>query len=190
MKWTVHGERQIYDCPWLGLYLSDVEVPGRGRYEHHLLKVRPSVGIAIYDPPSDRVLMVWRHRITTDTWNWELPGGWVDPGEEPSHAASREAEEETGWRPNSLREICYLQPIAGIANAEQWIYLAESATYTGPASDPYESEGVYWVPLADVQGMISRREISGAVSIVALQHLCLERGARSPRVTRAPRSAA
>ncbi|GAB3434013.1 NUDIX hydrolase [Actinophytocola sediminis] len=190
MQWTVFGERQIYSCPWLGLYLSDVEVPGRGRYEHHVLKVRPSIGIAIVDRATDRVLMVWRHRITTDAWNWELPGGWVDEGEQPAHAAMREAEEETGWRPDKLREIAYIQPIAGIADAAQYVYLAEEATYTGPASDPFESEGVYWIPFADIQGMISRREIVGGVTVVALQQLLLDREAEVPGANRAPRSAA
>jgi 8-oxo-dGDP phosphatase len=190
MRWIVHGERQIYSCPWLGLYLSDVEVPGGSRYEHHLVKVRPSVGIAILDRAADRVLMVWRHRFTTDTWNWELPGGWVDPGESPEQAAAREAEEETGWRPASLREIAYIQPIAGIADAEQWVYLAEDARYTGPAKDPFESEGVYWIPLAEVPGMIRRREVVGGVSVVALQYLYMDRGAELSGPVHVPRSAA
>jgi 8-oxo-dGTP pyrophosphatase MutT (NUDIX family) len=185
MKWTVHGERRIYSCDWLELYLSDVEVPGSRRYEHHLLKVRPSVGIAILDRAADRVLMMWRHRFTTDTWNWELPGGWVDPGETPKDAAAREAEEETGWRPRSLREIGYIQPIAGIADAEQYVFLAEDARYTGPASDGYESEGAYWIPLSEVPGMIDRREIVGGVSVVALQYLFLGRGTELRDTSRA-----
>ncbi len=29
MRWTVHGERSVYDSHWLSLRLVDVEVPGR-----------------------------------------------------------------------------------------------------------------------------------------------------------------
>jgi 8-oxo-dGTP pyrophosphatase MutT (NUDIX family) len=31
-----------------------------------------------------RVLMLWRHRFITDRWGWELPCGWVEPGEDSS----------------------------------------------------------------------------------------------------------
>jgi hypothetical protein len=28
MRWTVHGERLVYDSPWVRLALTDVEIPG------------------------------------------------------------------------------------------------------------------------------------------------------------------
>lgn len=174
MRWTVHGERRLYTCPWMTLVLSDVERPDGVRWEHHLVRLPGSVGVAILDR-ADRVLMVWRHRFTTDTWNWELPGGWVDPGESPVRAAAREAEEETGWRPRDLRELSYLQPVAGIADAEQWIYTTDRASYTGPPADAHESDRVDWVPLADVPELIRRRRIVGGVSVAGLLALLVDR---------------
>ena len=32
MRWTVHGERVIYDSPWVRLALTDVEIPGGRRF--------------------------------------------------------------------------------------------------------------------------------------------------------------
>jgi ADP-ribose pyrophosphatase len=32
-----------------------------------------------------------RHRFIVDRWVWELPGGYVDDGENPGPAAPREA---------------------------------------------------------------------------------------------------
>lgn len=187
MRWIVHGERRLYASPWMDLYLSDVELPNGVRYEHHLIKLPQSVGIAVLDQAA-RVLMVWRHRFTTDTWNWELPGGWVDPGESPLAAAAREAEEETGWRPGTVSELAYIQPIAGITDAEQFIYVAEQASYIGPPADAFESDRIAWIPLAEVPEMIRRKEIVGGVSVVALlQVLALHGRELAPR---APRSAA
>jgi 8-oxo-dGTP pyrophosphatase MutT (NUDIX family) len=174
MRWTVHGERRVYHSSWVDLSLSDVELPDGARYEHHVVKLPPSVGIVVVDR-ANRVLMLWRHRFTTDTWNWEIPGGWVEPGENPELAATREAEEETGWRPHDVTELVYIQPVAGIADAEQFIYLADGATYAGPPVDAYESDRIAWIPLADVPDMIRRREIAGGVSVAGLLQLLVDR---------------
>jgi hypothetical protein len=41
MRWTVHGERTVYDSEWVRLALTDVEIPGEGgrRFEHHVLRM-------------------------------------------------------------------------------------------------------------------------------------------------------
>ena len=190
MRWIVHGERRVYTSAYLDLCLSDVEVPDGDRYEHHLVRLPRSVGTLVLDP-ARRVLMVWRHRFTTDTWNWELPGGWVDPGESPEHAAARETEEETGWRPGELRELAYIQPCAGITDAEQYLYLASTARHVGPPRDGFESDRVAWIPLADTPGMIARREIVGGVSLIGLLSVLNgQEAATGEVVAPAPRSAA
>ena len=43
MRWIVHGERSVYDCEWLTLALTDVEIPGGERFEHHVVRVRDSM---------------------------------------------------------------------------------------------------------------------------------------------------
>lgn len=49
-------------------------------------------------PGQRNVLMVWRRRFIADRWVWELPGGYVDPDEDPAITAAQEVEEEICWR--------------------------------------------------------------------------------------------
>src|SRR5437868_4989180 len=50
MRWTVHGERTIYDSEWLQLALTDVEVPGGRRFEHHVVRMPDkAAGAVVHD---------------------------------------------------------------------------------------------------------------------------------------------
>ena len=71
MRWTVHGERTLYDSDWVGLGLVDVEVPGGSRFDHHVVRLpHGAVGTVVHDRTRG-VLLLWRHRFITDTWGWE-----------------------------------------------------------------------------------------------------------------------
>ncbi|QIS10060.1 NUDIX hydrolase [Nocardia arthritidis] len=171
MRWSVLGSRSLYRSDFVELRLADVELPDGLRFEHHVLHLASSAGVAIVR--RDSVLMLWRHRFITDTWAWELPAGGIEPGETPAAAAAREAEEETGWRPFRLTELAYIQPIAGIADSEQYVFRADDAVRIGEPADPNEAERIAWVPLSGVPALIAARQIVAAATVVALLRLCL-----------------
>ncbi|WP_371496872.1 NUDIX hydrolase [Kitasatospora sp. NBC_00374] len=174
-EWTVHGSRPIYTSPWVGLHLVDVEPPGHPRYGHHVVKWAP-VAAAVVLNDRDEVLLMWRHRFTTDTWSWEIPAGIVEDGESVEAAAAREVEEETGWRVSTLEPLAYIQPIVGMSNAEHHTFLARDAVHIGPPVDTHEADRIEWIPVARLQGMIDRREIVTGVAVSGLLQLLARRG--------------
>lgn len=168
MKWVVHGERLVYDSPWVRLALTDVEIPDGPRFEHHVIRMpAEAAGTVIHD--ADRgVLLLWRHRFTTDTWGWEVPAGRIDEGETPIEAAAREAFEETGWRPGPIRPLTSYFPHNGTSDATFHLFAADGATHVGPPSDPTESERVEWVPLDVVRDEIRAGRVGDGLSLTAL----------------------
>jgi 8-oxo-dGDP phosphatase len=178
VQWVVHGERPVYESRWVSLFLADVELPDGERFEHHLVKFDPVAATVVLDGRGN-VLLLWRHRFATDTWNWEIPSGIVEPGETPVQAAAREVEEETGWRPGQLRELAYVQPIGGMTNAEHHVFLAESATRIGEPTDTHEADRVEWVSLSRIPEMIADREIVAGVAVVGLQTVLLDHSGAS-----------
>ncbi|MEU3445675.1 NUDIX hydrolase [Streptomyces thermolilacinus] len=177
MRWTVHGERPVYENRWVNLWLADIETPDGNRFEHHVVKLRHLAVAAVVNERRE-VLMLWRHRFITDTWAWELPMGLVEDGETPADAAAREVLEETGWRPGPVRPLVYAEPAAGITDTRHHVFRADGATYEGPPTERNESDRVEWVPLAGVRSMIDRREIVSGATLVGLLRILADEAFR------------
>lgn len=168
MEWIEHGERSIYESPWVSLRLVDVEVPGGLRFDHHVVRrARPAAGAVVHHP--DRgVLLLWRHRFITRTWGWEIPAGGVEADESLVDAAAREVLEETGWRAGPIRHLFGYHPSNGISDQRFEILAADGATYEGEPSDPSESERIEWVPLPAVRDLVWSGAVTDGLSLTAL----------------------
>jgi 8-oxo-dGTP pyrophosphatase MutT (NUDIX family) len=173
MQWKIHGERPIYENPWLNVWLVDVEQPDGHRWEHHVLKLR-HLAVATVVNDQKQVLMMWRHRFITDSWAWELPMGLIEPGETPAEAAVREVLEETGWKTGHIKPLIYAQPANGITDSEHFVFRANAVEYVGPPSEQNESDRIEWIPLSELRGMIDRREIVSSGSLVGVLYLLLD----------------
>ncbi len=168
MQWKVHGRRTIYDSPWISLDLVDVEQPDGERYEQHVVRMARPVAATVMTDDASRALLIWRHRHITDTWGWEIPAGRIEDGEAPEHAAAREAEEETGWRPGPLRLLVASQPSNGSIDTVHYLFHAEGAEHTGAPADRSEAERVEWVPLSEVRSLIAKGEIVSGPTLIGL----------------------
>jgi 8-oxo-dGTP pyrophosphatase MutT (NUDIX family) len=115
-----------------------------------------------------KALLMWRHRHVTNTWGWEIPAGRIEEGESPEHAAAREAEEETGWRPGPLRLLVASQPSNGSIDTIHYIFHGESAEHTGPPSDTSEAERIEWIPLTDIPDLIAKGDIVSGPTLIGL----------------------
>lgn len=173
MRWQVHSEEPLYTDPWLDVRVADVELPDGRHLDHRLIRTAPGAGAVVIDE-RERVLLIWRHRFITDSWGWEIPFGRIEEGEEPATAATREVEEETGWRPGPLRPLLYTQPTSGLSDSEHHVFRADGARHIGPPSEAWEAERVEWVPLADVRRLIDKRDIVSGTTMNALLYVLTE----------------
>jgi 8-oxo-dGTP pyrophosphatase MutT (NUDIX family) len=172
----------VDDNPHIRLSVASVELPDGKQFEQYVFRMRRCAMTVVLDEPGERMLLIWRHRFIVDQWDWEVPGGYVDPGEEGLAAAAREVEEETGWRPRSVEFLLTFQPAIGSADAPQDLYVARGADLVGePGID--EAEAVRWVPIDEAQEMIRRGEILGAATVIGVMHAVAERAGRSGHTT-------
>ena len=168
MKWIVHGERAIYESEWMTLALTDIEIPGGPRFEHHVVRAPADAAGAVVHDDERGVLLLYRHRFTTDTWGWEVPAGRVDPGESAAEAAARETLEETGWQPGPLTHLTTYHPNNGQSDLRFHLFAAAGATYLGPPSDPTESERIEWIARPRLETLIATHQVPDGLSLTAL----------------------
>lgn len=169
-RWVVHGERPVYESEWITVGLADLSQPSGERLEHHTVTMKPAAMTVVLDDAGERVLMAWRHRFVPDVWNWELPGGLLDPDEAPAETAAREVEEETGYRPRQLEHLVTFEPMIGMVRDAHHVYLARGAE---KVAEPTEAnEGTFeWIALADVPELIAKGRIVNSGSLVGLLHV-------------------
>ena len=172
-RWRVHGERSVYDSPWVRVSLVDVEPPGGTRFEHHVVRAAAhAAGCLVRDDgrPDAAVLLLWRHRFITDRWGWEIPAGRVEPGESPVAAAARETREETGWQVDDVHSLMTYHPIGGSGDHTFHVTTAVAVERVGDP-DPHEAERIAWFTPAEVTDLVRRGEVGEGLTLVALLRL-------------------
>lgn len=87
----------------------------------------------------DEVVLVRQFRFGVWSDSLEIPGGMVDPGEEPLEAAVRELEEETGYVPGKVIHLGSVHPNPAIQTNRCHSYLALSCYQKAPPN-PDEGE--------------------------------------------------
>ncbi|ACU69828.1 NUDIX hydrolase [Catenulispora acidiphila DSM 44928] len=169
-QWTVHGERPVYENPWIDVLLAEVELADGTRFEHHVVRTRSAAGCVVTRTEAGReeVLLIWRHRFAIDKWVWEIPSGLIEEGEDPAEAARREVEEETGWRVSDVTPLLTFHPVGGMLRTQYRLFRAIGAEHIGEPTEQNEAEKVAWIPLDEVLGLIDAGQIATSSSLVGL----------------------
>ena len=166
-QWIVHGERPVYESKWVRVGMADLSQPSGERFEHHTVWFPPVAMTVLFDDNNENVLMSYRHRFAPDIWNWEIPGGIIEPGEDPKDTAVRELVEETGYRPRQIERLVTFEPAVGMLRNPNHVFLARGAEHVADPTE--ENEGKFqWVPFRDVPKLIDGGKIANSGALIGL----------------------
>lgn len=140
----------------------------------------PAVGVLLYDPYKDAVVLVEQFRIGAlgspeGPWQLELVAGIVEKGETPEDVIHREAIEEAGSDVLDLEYICEYFPSPGGSNEKLYLYCGGiDSTHVGGVHGLKEEGEDIWVqvfPREEAWHILQENYINTAATIIALQWL-------------------
>jgi len=158
----------IYENPWVNLYVDRVQFPsGRIIERHHVLEFEKEAVAVLVEDAQGQILLVHAYRYTTDSIEWEVPAGIVEPGEPIVEAAKREVREESGYESEDHELIYTFYPMNGISNKVFHIVHGYATRGTG-VFDRNEEQEFKWVSKPEIQEMIRDRLVRDGYTLTAL----------------------
>ncbi|PQO27938.1 NUDIX hydrolase [Blastopirellula marina] len=127
-------------------------------------------GAAVILPLVDdnHVCLIKSYRISVDQTLLELPAGTLEPNEPPEVTASRELEEETGYRAEKIELLTGYYPSPGVMDERMFMYLATGLTMHAPAREEGEEIENHVVTLDEAKAMIQDGRIADGKTIAGL----------------------
>jgi ADP-ribose pyrophosphatase len=123
--------------------------------------------------PSDEVVLVWQYRFGSDSLSLEIPGGVIDAGEAPEHAALRELREETGYEADRAELLVVVEPNPALQSNRCYTFVARGARPTAATRlDPMEEIETTLLPSGRVADLLDSGQITHALVQGALEAFC------------------
>jgi 8-oxo-dGTP pyrophosphatase MutT (NUDIX family) len=120
--WTLKRRSTPYRGRVVRLHVDEVLYRGRRITRENIIHPGAAAIIPICD--NGDILLVRQLRYAVGKRILEIPAGTLEAGERPRNCAKRELEEETGYRPGTLRRLGMFYPVPGYSTEQITIYEA------------------------------------------------------------------
>ena len=137
-------------------------------HDYYVLDLADAVHVVALTPDGE-VLLVRQFRAGSGRDSLEIPGGLVDPGEDPCTAGARELLEETGYAgdPPVLLGTLWSNPSL-LTSRISTIVIRNARLVAEPDPDQHEELTIDRVPAEEIPRMIQEGQIDHALVVAGL----------------------
>lgn len=165
--WRRLSRQPLVECEWLSHYADRILCSDGREIEFHALHYPMQVvGTAVLD--NGRILLTRQYRYMVDSYDWELPAGNADPGEDLLQAALRETREETGYELADCRPVTVFYPQIGRSDHCFHLFKAGLAGAPQGEYDHAETFGLRWFTKEEARELIAGGGCRDGFALLAL----------------------
>jgi len=137
-------------------------------HDYYVLDLADAVHVVALTPDGE-VLLVRQFRAGSGRDSLEIPGGLVDPGEDPCTAGARELLEETGYAgdPPVLLGTLWSNPSL-LTSRISTIVIPNARLVAAPDPDQHEELTIERVPADEIPRLIREGQIDNALVVAGL----------------------
>jgi ADP-ribose pyrophosphatase len=160
--------KNIYSGKVVTLNIDRVQLPNGETVDLETIR-HPGAAAVVPVKDDGTVVLIRQFRHAAGGFIYEIPAGKLQPGEAPLQCASRELEEEIGYRASSFKLLVSILTAPGFADEVIHIYRGTGLTKGRQRLDRDEVLEVVEMKLAEAVRKIEDGTIRDAKTIVGLQ---------------------
>lgn len=170
-RWIRGPERTLASTRILDLQAIEYRHPGRTDGKEFVVIASPDWVNIVALTVDDRIVLIRQFRFGVNDFSWEVPGGIVNPGEDPLAAGLRELREETGYAGLRSRLLARVHPNPAIQNNRCHLVLAEDVVNRHALEWDHDEEiESLAVPAEEALAWARAGRITHSLSVCALMH--------------------
>ena len=160
-------QRVVFEGRKVKVQVNRVIEPS-GRTVSREIIVHPGAVGIVARPSPEEVVLIRQYRHSPGQELIEIPAGTLAPGEDPTAAALRELEEETGYRAGAIVERARFFTTPGFTNELMYLFEASDLVKTQPHPEDDEAIEVDVLQRDEALRLIEHGHIKDAKTIAGL----------------------
>lgn len=169
LKWQKLSSRYLVRERWATLRVDTCKLQNGAVKDDYYVLEYPDWANAIAVSADNKLILVRQYRHAADIISLEVPGGVIEPGEDPEIGVRRELLEETGYSFESCELIATLYPNPATSTNRTFTYLLKGGVKTQEQHlDDHEILNVEEYSIDEVKQLLMENKIDQSLHAAAL----------------------
>jgi 8-oxo-dGTP pyrophosphatase MutT (NUDIX family) len=165
--WQTLAAAEVYRNPWIAVTEYAVRRPDGTRGIYGVVNPGDNVSVVALDDDG-YIYLVGAFLYPLQRYEWTIPSGKVEEGEQPEQAAQRELAEEAGVEADRWESLGAYALSPGVSTQISYLFLARDLTRVPPRPEATELLAIQRLPLPDAFASCLRGDLSSAVTALGI----------------------